>query len=174
MKKALIVAICIICLPFFKVFGQSTTERGLTDQGRIILGTSAGLSFTGVQIDGVDDTYFNFSLNTSGGYFIMDNLALNLQLDYQYTKFGDESSSSVTTGLSARYYFPPMIFIGTGYITSIPDEGESSGYIPAEVGYAYFLNRNIALEPAIVLLMGGHNNATFAYSLNLGVGIYLR
>ncbi len=174
LKGVLIVTILAFINPINnKSFSQEAENNRFTSKGRILLGTGAGFSVTGVNIKDVDDQLLNVNINLSGGYFVINNLAVGLYTGYEYSKLGDESDWSYNVGAFGRYYTKPKLFIGTGYLLSSSKGGEIYGTIPVEIGYAYFLNKTFAIEPSIFLGIGANNNTNFIYSLNLGIGIYL-
>ena len=174
MKTTCIYLPIILVLVSFVFCSAQDTEISSTSKGKILLGAGTNLSVAQASIADVDDKLTNINLNLTVGYFVVDRLAVGLQTGYQYTKFGDDDSNSITYGVFGRYYTKSNFFLGSGYIISKSESSESVGYIPVELGYAYFLTPSVAIEPAIDLGIGGHNNDSFIYALSVGLSLYLR
>jgi len=103
-----------------------------------------------------------FNLDLKGGYFFMDNLAAGALLNL----LSYSGSSTTGIGLFARYYVQGKFFLGAGFQSwSTSGGGGSTTQIPVEVGYAFFVNNAIAVEPGLKLttFSGG---STF----NIGIG----
>lgn len=67
---------------------QDADATSYTSKGRILVGTSAGASFTGIKVKDVEDNITTFNIEIDGGYFFMDNLVAGLVSGYSHTKFG--------------------------------------------------------------------------------------
>lgn len=111
---------------------------------------------------------FRFGLDASAGYFVADCLLLHADLGYSHTREIDD----VNIGLGARYYFDQCgVFIGGGaeYVHFTPNSNDIQ--IPLEVGYAFFVNRFITIEPSVYYKMSMHDfsdNSTFGFKIGLG------
>ena len=156
-------------------------------KGTWLIGSSSSFGINNYSSKvGSDVTIFN--VNLKSGYFVIDNLALGLNLGL--TSFSEhESQTTVIAGAFIRYYLPKNFFLGAGYnsvsTTSTGPYGSStSGYsIPFEVGYAAFITPNIAIEPSIVYVTGDDKGgitysgmstgANSAFGVNLGFTVYL-
>ena len=167
MRKILLLPILALLL----VGTATAQEENYTTKGRFIFGTGSGLSYTNINIDGLDDNVVQINTAVSGGYFVMDNLAVGGLLNYQYTDYGSSDESSTSLGALATYYIK-QVFVGGGYLLSFPDQGDTAGTIALEGGYALFLNRYISVEPSALILIGAQNNDTFAFSLGAGFSIF--
>jgi hypothetical protein len=54
-----------------------------------------------------DTKYFNFNLSPKVGYFVIDNLAVGIDLDFGFTLFNDRNNTTtISAGPFARYYIP--------------------------------------------------------------------
>lgn len=137
-------------------------------QGTILLGGSSSLDFTSFNEDAGD--YSQFDVGVKGGYFIIDNLALGLNLSLSKNSELDDALLGV--GPFARYYFNGKIFGGAGI--NIVKFGEfSATEIPLEVGYAIFLNDAVAIEPKVNYSVFGGDASGGAFGLNVGISVYL-
>lgn len=90
-----------------------------------------------------------FNLDLKAGYFFIENFTAGLRLGYQHTSTGGSGSGLTRIGVFGRYYFDGKIFAGAGITSVSPSTGNSSVEVPLEVGYAAFVTRNIAIEPAL-------------------------
>lgn len=163
----------IMCLFILQLSAQ-------TEKGKLLLGASSnsGLSFQSQ--DGAEDNLVSFSLNAQGGYFVIDNLAAGLNLGFSTSSQGDFSNTTLSIGPFARYYFDNVFFGANFSITNtngdngISDFSSNGSLLGLELGYAAFLNNNIAIEPALTYFnTGGDFNGLTGFSLNIGFTIYL-
>lgn len=139
-------------------------------KGTILVGAKSDLSFSSTSYDGIDDKETQFDLSVGAGYFLIDNLALGLNLGYSSYKFGDVDRSVTSFGLFGRYYIQGKIFAGAGFASIKPEGGDSSTIIPLEVGYAAFITDNIAIEPALNYIIG---DGSSTFGLGVGFNLYL-
>ena len=134
-----------------------------------------GKKYVGASLSGLSLSYssgekFRFGLDADTGYFIADNLMLKGNLNYAHTKAVDE----ISIGAGARYYFEQNgIFLGAGAEYSHFTPNNNDLRIPVEVGYAFFVNKNITIEPAVYYKMSladFSDNSTVG--LKIGFGFY--
>lgn len=148
-------------------------------KGAILVGGSSNLGFTSYNEDAGD--YSQFNIDVKGGYFIMDNLAVGLNLGYSSADFGDSGKKTNTGfGVFGRYYFNGKIFGGVGF-NSVKVKFESDSLdsestvsvIPIEIGYAAFLNDAIAIEPALNYSIYGSDGDGASFGVNVGITVFL-
>ncbi len=171
MKKILSTA--FICLCVLQLSAQ-------TEQGKILMGATSNLGLSVLSQDAVEDNNFNLSLNAQGGYFVIDNLAAGLNLGFGVSNQGDISVNSFVVGPFGRYYFDNVFFgAGFSFINTNRDDGitdlsSSGSQIGLELGYAAFINNNVAIEPALTYFnTGGDFDGQTSIALNIGFTIYL-
>lgn len=157
MKKLLFLLVCIL---------SAVTANAQFSKGTKYVGTYAsGLGFSYSSSE-----KFRFGVDVSGGLFVSDCLLLRGIVEYDHTK----DINDVAVGAMARYYFDQCgVFLGAGaeYVHYSPKSNDVQ--IPIEIGYAFFLNRYITLEPSVYYKMSLHdfsNNSTVGF--NLGLGFY--
>jgi outer membrane autotransporter protein len=148
------------------------------EKGRVLAGGSIGFSFQNYKsvFDGTttDETKTtSFSLSPRAGYFITDAIAVGagLNLSLSSSKYDDDdkyNGSSIFFSPFVRYYLPQRLFgqfeIGIGSSkdkwTYVNDDDEEykykSFFWSLGVGYAYFLNDNVSVEPMV-----SYNAATY-------------
>ena len=114
-----------------------------------------GKKYIGASLSNVEMSYsktkdFSFGMNLNGGYFIDKDILAKAELGYGYA--GKASSMNLNAGL--RYYFERNgVFVGAAGEVKW---NEVSGYhdkflfyTPVEVGYAFFINRHVTVEPSV-------------------------
>lgn len=132
-----------------------------------------GIKYINTSLSGLGASYSSsekFRLGVSGsvGYFISDCFLLGARAGYDHTRRTDD----VSIGGFARYYFDQCgVFVGAGgeYVHYSPKSNDVQ--IPVEVGYAFFVNRFITIEPSVYYKMSLHSfsdNSTVGVRLGLG------
>ena len=129
------------------------------EKGMIRVGGASNLNFTNLKYDGSDYSTNTLMLGFDAGYFMTNNVSLDVDLNVQYTKDSDddEAMTAYTVGAGLRYWFPSKFYIGGGLdmITmSYWGESASGAGLKLKVGLVHFLGDKIALEPAIGYRMG--------------------
>jgi|TARA_B110000902_G_scaffold145585_1_gene167889 hypothetical protein len=148
---------------FLLVLGLSAQ----TEEGTILLGADSNFGFVNLSLSDIEgedksdlpdmtSSVTEFSIN--GGYFIIDNLAIGLGINYTSSKVelegaDDSESSLLTYGLLVRYYVGESGLWGEGsYLIGTQDDGaddiDISG-IGIDVGYAWYLSDNISINPSL-------------------------
>lgn len=149
-----------------------------TEQGNIRVGATSNLSFTSTSYEEGDNDN-EFGLEGSVGYFVIDNLAVGLNLGFTSTS-GSFESSSFVAGPAARYYFQG-VFAGAGILfgKQTIDFGDPIGkvdangnFIALEAGYAAFITDNVSIEPSLGYTIAGGDFDGNTFGLNIGFGIY--
>lgn len=138
------------------------------NSGAWMIGGSAGLDIDNPKPDLVESTTSWF-LSPVLGYFIANDLAIGTGLTLANSGFeGSETFFSV--GPFARYYVTDPIFIQVGGSFVLNEGGGSS--IGASVGYSWFLNNGLAIEPALYFQSYGNDGDAFdGTSFGLSIGI---
>ncbi|MCU4164403.1 outer membrane beta-barrel protein [Carboxylicivirga caseinilyticus] len=138
-----------------------------TEKGKIIMsGTSdLGLSSTTTKFEYDGESYSDdikstqFNITPSLGYFVIDNLALGLSIDFESTKQKVSSdsytSNSLLFGPFARYY------VGSGNIK------------PYIQGDFLFGNQKSKYDYSGVNMSGESKNNVSAWDLGVGLGFFL-
>ncbi len=180
MKKILLSVLVFIL--FINISNSQTEDVNYTKKGTYIVGGSSSFSFVNSNSKTKTDTQnidtgntLNISLAPAGGCFVIDNLAVGLQLSVGYRKYKDDNSSVVgdafesksTTFLAlpfVRYYFSktnikPFLQASVGigsskseYTNNDPffesDSENKSNLFTYEFdgGVALFINSNISID----------------------------
>ncbi len=114
-----------------------------------------GTKFVGASLSGLELSYnsvsdFKFGLQAEAGYFFADNWMVkgNVGYGYQY------KNNTLDVGALARYYIKNVgLFLGAGaeysYLgKNALGEGVSDFAIPVQLGYCFYLNDHVSIEPA--------------------------
>lgn len=149
------------------------------EQGTWLIGGSSNLGFTSFNEDAGD--YSQFNIDVKGGYFVIENLAVGLNLGYSSVDLGDFGKETDTGfGVFTRYYFNGKIFGGVGFnsVTAkfesdLGDSESTISVIPIEVGYAAFIGKVVAIEPALNYSIYGGDGEGASFGVNIGISVYL-
>lgn len=146
-----ILAIICVCIPLHS-FCQ--VEKPVT-KGNVIISGGGTIEYTRYT--------HKFSFNPGVGYFIKDNLALGLNTTLGIAKTGYKYYS-YGIGPYAKYYFNNGIFLKTetffsSYKVVARETDRSTNFtISPGIGYAFFLNPKISLEPSINYIYSKYKN----------------
>lgn len=134
-----------------------------------------GTKYVGASLSGIGLSYssnqkFRFGIDATAGYFVADCLMLRANLNYDHTK----EINDVSVGAGARYYFDQCgVYLGAGaeYVHYTPSDNDVQ--IPVEVGYAFFVNRFITIEPALYYKMSLDSfSQKSTVGARIGIGFY--
>lgn len=115
--------------------------------------TGLGLSYD----TGLDKA--SFGLDVNGGAFVADNLALLIRGGLAWNE-GGADTDVYSLGVGGRYYFSQVgIYLGANVNVDRWDWGEhlsdTKFSFGMEAGYAFFLSKTVALEPAVYWNING-------------------
>lgn len=127
-------------------------------------------SLSGLGLSYSSEQKFRFGVDLNAGYFIADCLMLRGNVGYDHTKSIDD----VTVGAGARYYFDQNgIYLGAGLEYAHYTSNSNDLLIPLEVGYAFFINHYITIEPSIYYKMSLDDfSDKSSIGLKVGFGFY--
>ena len=165
------------------IFVLLCTTVGVTAQteaGSVRIGGSSNLSFLNNKVDGFDDKFNRLDIDVNGGYFIIDNLSVDLGLGFGYGKSGDNDAATTFEGeIGVRYYLPVNVFAGASFdfLTNKQGDYSTSGSgVNLKVGYSWFVRENIALEPIVGYRIGLTKKENFTkYNelfIRLGISVF--
>lgn len=173
----------IVSLTAISITGFSQTSKGTW-----LAGGTAG--FTSAKKGTYKMSSIDFSPNA--GYFVINNLALglNVQIGSTTTNLGvsgstDIKSSSTYIGPNVRYYFTSLgknaKLFGNGTFVFGSEKAGSASSVSStgwglSAGPAFFLNKNVALEVAVGYSSAKVKDATDAtntFGLRAGFQIHL-
>ncbi len=134
-----------------------------------------GKKYVGASVSGLGMSYssgekFSIGVDAHAGYFIADCLMVNATAGYDHTRLLDD----VRLGAGMRYYFDQNgIYLGAGAEFNHITKNHNDVMIPVTVGYAFFINRYLTIEPSLYYKMSLHdfsNNSKVGF--NVGLGFY--
>lgn len=129
-----------------------------------------GTKFVGLSTSGLGLSYsasekFRLGLDAEAGYFVADCLMLHGNVGYEHTRSMDD----VRVGAGVRYYFDQCgVYLGAGAEYNHFTSNNNDLMIPLRAGYAFFINKNVTIEPALYYKMSLHdfsNNSTVGVSI---------
>lgn len=157
MKKCIILAL----LAFSVIAGKAQFEEGTKYVGASV--SNLGLSYNSCE-------KLRFGLEATAGYFMFDDIMLKADFGYNHQPHAD----NLTLGLGGRYYFEQNgIYLGTGLEYCHEAKSYNSLRIPAEVGYCFYVNHYVSIEPAVYYKMSLNDfSKKSTVGLKVGCGIY--
>lgn len=86
----------------------------------------------------------------------------------------DEVADKYTVGVGGRYYIQQNgIYLGVNCKMLHADHNYNDLMPGAEVGYAFYINRSVTIEPAVYYDHSFKNSDYSTVGLKVGIGIYL-
>lgn len=145
-------------------------DIGPFDQGKIYVGAS----LTGLDLSYNGMNKLSLGVQALGGYMVADNLMLLGQASYQHCG-NDAVADEATVGVGGRYYIVQNgLYLGANVKLVHAYHNYNDVRPSVEVGYAYFLNRTVTIEPAIYYDQSFKKHSDYStIGLKVGVGIYL-
>lgn len=144
-----------------------------------------GKGYIGASLTGLDMHYngadkFNIGVEAKGGYLFMDNLMGLAFTSYEH-KGHKNTTDRFMIGVGGRYYIIQNgLYLGVNakYVHAAQKvEGYKTHYndvMPgAEVGYAFYINRSVTIEPAVYYDQSFKKSKYSTVGLKVGIGIYL-
>jgi len=163
--------------------------------------TLTNLSFNAITVssNGEKDTFSRFGAQASGGYAIMDDLAVVAGLGLQGGMYDKSSITALHLFAGARYYVIPNVYAGANLVlgtasaknnfgSSLDSDDldiDASGLkantfsVELNAGYSYFLSSKVAIEPSVSYTLGlstkvmGQSINLGAFTLNIGFLVLL-
>lgn len=128
---------------------------------------SGGITYSRLSFDGEEGTSV-FSVSPGVGYFIVDNLALNVSVDLR--KYSDDNLF-FGFGLGSKYYINSF-YAGGSYLWDKQEDRDADSSILAEAGYLYGLNEMVFLDIGANYFMGLGDYKISALSMGVGVATF--
>ena len=115
----------------------------------------------------------NLGIEGKAGYLLEDNWMVLAQASLKHTGSSD-AASSFTAGIGGRYYIVQNgLYLGANLKYLHADHSYNDLMPGAEVGYAFYINRSVTIEPAIYYDHSFNNSDYSTVGLKVGIGIYL-
>jgi len=142
-----------------------------------------GTKYLNVSLSGLDLSYqknqFHFGTQAKAGYFFADELMAYAEVGYDFNNIkGDHNDTNTfTLGAGARYYILQngiYLNLGAKYgHTCCCATSTDNIYLTPEVGYCFYLNHYLSVEPAVYYDMSlNHFSDQSRVGIRLGFGYY--
>ena len=138
----------------------------------------AGKGYLGASLTGLDLHYngadgFNLGLEAKAGFLFEDNWMLLGMASYEHN--GSEAvPDHFSVGAGLRYYIIQNgLYLGANAKFTHANRSYNDLMPGVELGYAFFINRSVTLEPAVYYDQSFKNADYSTIGLKLGIGIYL-
>jgi hypothetical protein len=130
-------------------------------------------------------SFYLIKLTPGAAYFVIDKLAIGLNVSFYYKGTANNKYYSIGIGPMARYYFNNGIFLkaDAGYsildYTSTTASTEKYLSLIPGIGYAFFLNNKVSLEPAFcyefdhINLNVSNKQKTNSFRLEIKLSVFL-
>lgn len=135
-----------------------------------------GKYYGGASLSGFDASYsktsdFSLSLNARAGYMFEQDWMALAEVGYDYT---NSSCQTFSLGASCRYYIEQnglFLSLGARYLHQFEDFNDFQ--LTPEVGYCFFLNQKVTLEPSVYYNMSLSDFANKSrFGVKVGVGVF--
>lgn len=130
---------------------------------------NASVTNMGLSYSERDDLRFGFGL--SGGYMVEDNFMMLAEcgLDYSHSRW-----NSLYVGAKGRYYMEQNgVFFGAGVKWMHEYKSVNDVQLTPEVGYCFFLNRHVTVEPVVYYDMSLTDFSDYSkFGVKIGLGIF--
>lgn len=131
-------------------------------------------SLTGLDLSHSKYEGTNFGFTLGGGAFVADNFMVLLNFKGQYVEHGIDETG---VGAQGRYYISSCgIYGGLGMsYKHLSNDGFKKNIVclTPEIGYAFFLGRNLTIEPAVYYDWSFKDTSDYSkVGFKLGFGFY--
>ena len=132
-----------------------------------------GASLTGLNLSYNGSEELSLGIQAKAGYFFEDDMMLLAQAEYKHS--GLEGVKEYwALGAQGRYYIEQNgIYLGAG--VKLIHTGSYNDVMPGvEVGYAFFVSKQVTIEPAVYYDQSFKNHSDYStVGVKVGIGIYL-
>ena len=138
----------------------------------------SGKQYCGALLTGLNLSYngseeLSLGIQAKAGYFFEDDMMLLAQAEYKHS--GLEGVKDYwALGAQGRYYIEQNgIYLGAGM--KLIHTGSYNDVMPGvEVGYAFFVSKQVTIEPAVYYDQSFKNHSDYStVGVKVGIGIYL-
>ena len=138
----------------------------------------AGKGYIGASLTGLDLHYngqdkLNLGVEAKAGYLAWDNIMLLANASFQHNG-DDDVPDEYKGGVGGRYYITQNgLYLGVNCKLIHASHNYNDLMPGAEVGYAFFINRAVTIEPAVYDEQSFKKSKYATVGLKVGLGIYL-
>lgn len=128
-------------------------------------------SLTGLNLSYNDASGLQFGAEAKVGYFIEDCWQINAMAGY--AKLGDDYNGVFQVGAGGRYYILQNGLYGAVNVKGIFTSGYNDVMPGIELGYAFFINDKVTIEPAVYYDQSIKDHSKYStVGLKVGLGVY--
>jgi len=140
----------------FSINAFSQIEKPVT-KGNIILSGGGAISHVknSYSTGGSNTSFINCTLSPGFSYFILDNFAIGLNTNLEYSGLTNNKTYTLGIGPKVKFYFNNGLFVNAEVsynslhgISNTSNKATFFAFKPG-IGYAIFLNQKVSLEPGI-------------------------
>lgn len=138
-----------------------------------------GKWYVGASVTGLDISYsgaeeFSIGLDAKAGCLLADDWMILGQFGWQHSGL-EGASDELVFGIGGRYYIIQNgLYLGLNAKLIHANHNYNDLLPGLEVGYAFFLNRNVTIEPAVYYDQSFKNHSDYSkIGFKIGLGIYL-
>lgn len=138
-----------------------------------------GKYYIGASMSGFDLNYsgagkLNLGVEAKGGYLVADDWMLLAQAGFQHYGSND-IADWVSVGVGGRYYIIQNgLYLGVNAKLLHANKNYNDLMPGIEIGYAFFLNNCITIEPSVYYDQSFRNHSDYSkIGFKIGVGVYL-
>lgn len=164
MKKILFTMFCGL---MFSVAGQAQTQDRLPFAKDKFY---TGASLSGFNLNWYKSQSWHADVAAKCGYLFEDDWMITANVDYDWNKTG---AKNLMAGAGLRYYIEQNgLFLGAG--ANYLHNSAYDDFMPTvQLGYAYFLNRTVTLEPELYYNLSLKDHTEYSgFGFRIGIGIY--
>ena len=116
---------------------------------------------------------FTLGVDLKGGYFLEDNWQVNGSAGFEHV--GETDYDCFKAGVGGRYYIIQNgVYLGASAIYSHQQKGFNDLLPSVQLGYAFFLNKSVTIEPELYYEQSFKNHGDYStVGIRIGVGVYL-
>ena len=137
-----------------------------------------GKGYIGASLTGLNMSYngadgLNLGVEAKAGYLFADNWMLLGNVSYEHNG-SDAVADHISAGVGTRYYIIQNgLYLGANCNFVHANHSYNDVMPSAEVGYAFFINRSVTIEPAVYYKHSFKDSDYSTIGLKVGIGIYL-
>ncbi len=148
----------------------AVTASAQFEQGKAYIGGS----LTGLNLSYSGKEELKLGVQAQAGYMVADDVMLLAGVAYKHTG-NDFEADNFSVGVGGRYYIEQNgIYLGVNCKLLHANHDYNDVMPGVEVGYSFFLNGSVTVEPAVYYDQSFKNHSDYsAIGLKLGVGVYL-
>jgi len=175
MKRTVVLLFCLVFAVSAFAFEQGTKTAG------------GWIGFESYKMDSDSDAVTAIEIMPRVGYFVIDNVCVDVLLSYANvnSKDWDDPITEFGLGLGGRYFYD-KIYGGAGFMMESSDNGTtkmSANYLALYVGYLYPLAANVYLDAGFMYEMGigkyggdwdDFDNEESGFSLGVGLDVFFK